>query len=202
MTIDDLPYSQACENNKQPILEILNSALANSQRVLEVGSGTGQHAVYFAQHLPHCTWQPTDQAHYLTGLNQRLDKQAPSNVLPAQVFNVFEDLPTGEFDALFTANTCHIMPAAGVEGLFALLSAELSSIQTVCIYGPFNEGGEFTSQSNRAFDEKLRTRDPEMGIRDKEWIQDLARQAGFTHAQSHTLPANNQLLEFHRGNLS
>jgi len=173
----ELPFSQACENNKDPILGVLEVAFANASQVLEVGSGTGQHAVYFAKKLSHL--------------------EVSGQPLPVE-FDVFQSAPDGQFDALFTANTCHIMPKEGVEALFNHLGDKLKSVKLLCIYGPFNDNGHFTSDSNRAFDQSLRTRDSQMGIRDKQWIAKLASQHGFHLKKNHTMPANNQLLEFQR----
>lgn len=194
----ELPFSQACENNKKPILDVLTVAFAKAAHVLEVGSGTGQHAVYFARQLPHIEWQASDQPAYLSGVKARTLKEgAPGQALPVE-FDVFKEAPAGQFDALFTANTCHIMPKEGVEALFNHLGDKLKSVKFLCIYGPFNDNGHFTSDSNRAFDQSLRTRDSQMGIRDKQWIAKLASQHGFHLKKTHTMPANNQLLEFQR----
>ena len=194
----ELPFSQACENNKNPILGVLEVAFANASQVLEVGSGTGQHAVYFAGKLSHLEWQASDQSAYLPGVKARIEKEGvQGQPLPVE-FDVFQSVPDGQFDALFTANTCHIMPKEGVEALFNHLGDKLKSVKFLCIYGPSNDNGHFTSDSNRAFDQSLRTRDSQMGIRDKQWIAQLASQHGFHLKNTHTMPANNQLLEFQR----
>ena len=122
----ELPFSQACENNKDPILEVLEVAFANASQVLEVGSGTGQHAVYFARKLSHLEWQASDQPAYLPGVKARIEKKRiPGQLLPVK-FDVFQSAPDGQFDALFTANTCHIMPKEGVEALFNHLGENLN----------------------------------------------------------------------------
>ncbi|MEX1220552.1 MAG: DUF938 domain-containing protein [Idiomarina sp.] len=193
-----LPYSQACENNKQPIQTVLKSAFQDASRVLEVGSGTGQHAVFFAQNLPNLCWQASDQAEHMNGLQARIKTEGAANQPEPVEFDVYEKAPTGNFDALFTANTCHIMPTEGVERLFQHLGNALSKVKRVCIYGPFNYAGKFTSGSNEAFDELLRTRDPKMGIRDIEWITQLAEEQGFKLVNDHGMPAHNRLLEFSR----
>lgn len=194
----ELPYSQACENNKNPILKVLKTAFSNSTRVLEVGSGTGQHAVYFASQLFNLHWQTSDQKEYLPGVTARIKQEGVSNQpLPVE-FNVFETAPEGTFDALFTANTCHIMPKEGVERLFWHLGDSLSSVRNLCVYGPFNDNGHFTSDSNQAFHQSLQARDSKMGIRDIQWITELVNQQGFKLKNIHTMPANNQLLEFER----
>lgn len=197
-----LPFSQACENNKDPILQVLQAAFANASSVLEVGSGTGQHAVYFAQHLPHLSWQPSDQGDYLTAVKQRVAAEPVGNLNFPLHFNVFHDVPVNNaptaYDAVFTANTCHIMPESAVESLFAHFSGALSTVKTLCIYGPFKVGGEHTSDSNYRFDLSLRSQDASMGIRSREWIIERAEAQGFKLFRAHDLPANNQLLEFHR----
>ncbi|MDV6314836.1 DUF938 domain-containing protein [Idiomarina sp. HP20-50] len=194
----ELPFSQACENNKDPILNILKRAFADSSHVLEVGSGTGQHAVYFARQLTHLKWQASDQPQYLSGITARIKQEGENNQPAPREFDVFKSAPNGQFDALFTANTCHIMPKEGVERLFDHLGDALKSVKVLCIYGPFNDNGHFTSDSNRAFQQSLQARDSQMGIRDQQWIAKLADQQGFKLKNIHTMPANNQLLEFHR----
>lgn len=193
-----LPFSQACENNKQPILNVLKSAFASSSKVLEVGSGTGQHATYFAEQLPHLVWQPSDQGEYLPAVKARVQQQTLANLRQPLEFNVFDAAPEGDFDAVFTANTCHIMPQTAVEALFKHLAQSLLKVNKLCIYGPFNDNGKYTSDSNAAFDQSLRQRDPQMGLRDRQWVAGLAQDCGFRLLASHQLPANNQLLEFER----
>lgn len=194
----ELPFSQACENNKAPILGVLNNAFAHSQSVLELGCGTAQHAVYFARRLPHLRWQASDQTEYLPGAAARIQQEgSEQQPLPVE-FNVFQTPPAGSFDALFSANTCHIMPTQGVEALFQHLGNDLSDVKTLCLYGPFNDAGTFTSDSNRAFHASLQARDSAMGIRDWQWIVELAEQQQFQLKERHRLPANNDLLEFYR----
>ncbi|MCK7458295.1 DUF938 domain-containing protein [Idiomarina aminovorans] len=194
----ELPFSQACENNKDSILRILNKVFVDATHVLEVGSGTGQHAVYFAGALAHLKWQASDQKPYLPGIEVRIKKEGVNNQPLPLEFDVFKTVPKGQFDALFTANTCHIMPKEGVEALFNHLGDNLKSVRYLCIYGPFNDNGHFTSDSNRAFNQSLQARDNQMGIRDKQWITELASQRGFKLENTHAMPANNQLLEFQR----
>lgn len=195
----DLPFSQACENNKAPILEILSQAFSQCISILEIGSGTGQHAEHFARHLPHLSWQASDQAHYLPGLNERLKRAALVNLPQALCLDVTQQhLPVGRFDGLFTANTLHIMSWSMVESLFQRLDKLLNDNATLCIYGPFNYNGHFTSLSNQLFDQSLRSRDAAMGIRDSEQVFALAKSQGFSLHQDCTMPANNRLLWFKR----
>lgn len=195
----ELPFSQACENNKAPILAVLQHAFANCSKVLEVGSGTGQHAVHFAAALPHLRWQASDQAMYLPDLTERLRRAALPNLpLPLQLDISNDALPEQRFDALFSANTLHIMPWPVVEQFFNRLTSLTTSQATLCIYGPFNYNGRFTSDSNCAFDASLKSRNPAMGIRDITAIVALADAAGFTLQHDHSMPANNRLLQFFR----
>lgn len=195
----DLPYSQACENNKAPILAILQQAFAECLTILEIGSGTGQHAEHFAKNLPHLTWQASDQQHYLPELNERLKRAALANLPKAFCFDVTQQqLPNSRFDGLFTANTLHIMSWSMVESMFQRLGELLADNATLCIYGPFNYNGHFTSVSNQLFDQSLKSRDPAMGIRDIEQIIALAKMQGFKLHQDCAMPANNRLLWFKR----
>lgn len=214
------PFSESCERNKAPILDVLRQHLRDSTRVLEIGSGTGQHAVYFAEHLPHLTWQPTDQPTYLDGIGQWVSDAALPNLraprpLWAEVGDVASGLtsthatvlqrlmddgasPPG-FDAVFTANTLHIMGWPEVEALFAGLPAMLREGPAMLIaYGPFNRDGQFTSDSNREFDAWLKARDPRSGIRDAARIDALARTQGFAMIDDIAMPANNRMLVWQR----
>jgi SAM-dependent methyltransferase len=185
--------SEACERNKGPILAILASALANSRKVLEIGSGTGQHAVHFAAHLPHLLWQPSDTGAYLAGLRERIAGEGTPNLLPALELDV-RDQPwqVESVDAIFTANTLHIMGWAAVQDLFRGVGAIAPAL--LCIYGPFRYGGKYTSASNSEFDHYLRARDPESGIRGFEDVNTLSGEQGLSLLADHAMPANNQLL--------
>ncbi|MBU2114391.1 MAG: DUF938 domain-containing protein [Gammaproteobacteria bacterium] len=199
----DLPFSQACENNKAPILAAIQQAFAYSTKVLEVGSGTGQHAVHFAAALPHLTWQASDQPHYLADLKERLRRATLPNLPLPMPLDICQDAaPPQRFDALFSANTLHIMPWPVVEQFFRRLDELLCEQATLCIYGPFNYNGSFTSASNQAFDISLKQRDPAMGIRDISAVVALASAAGFKLLHDHSMPANNRLLQFERSVLS
>lgn len=192
------PFSQACENNKGPILDHLRSTLQHSRSVMEIGSGTGQHAVHFAAALPHLQWQCCDQAPYLEGIRRWIVDSALPNLPPPQEFEVNRSpWPKGDFDALYSANTLHIMDWPSVVRLFARLSLQ-GDIKQLCIYGPFNYRGEYTSASNAQFDQSLKARDPGSGIRDFEAVDALAVEAGFTLRHDHAMPANNRLLIWQR----
>jgi cyclopropane fatty-acyl-phospholipid synthase-like methyltransferase len=195
--------SEAAERNKAPILAILSHALAHSRRVLEIGSGTGQHAVHFAAHLPHLTWQPTDRGEYLEGLQARIAREGASNLRPALELDV-RALPwqVEPVDAVFTANTLHIMSWSAVEDLFRGVGAVLLAPAVLCIYGPFRYKGQYTSASNAEFDRYLRARDPDSGIRDFTDVNTLSSQQGLHLLADHSMPANNQLLIWHKTALS
>ena len=191
--------SEACERNKAPILEVLQKSFRGCRRVLEVGSGTGQHAVHFSAALADILWQPTELPGNLDILRQRLLVEGCGNLLELKSLDVF-DWP-GElagFDAGFSANTLHIMSWQGVEAFFRGMGAALDAEAALCIYGPFRYCGKFTTESNRRFDQSLQQRDSQSGIRDFEAVNELAGAQGFVLSEDHALPANNQLLVWHR----
>ena len=190
-----LPFSDACERNKAPILDVLREAFADRQRVIEIGACTGQHAVHFARHLPHLSWQPTDRPEYLPGLSSRIAAEGPPNLRSAIELDVLhQPWPSLRGDAVFSANTLHIMSWQAVEALFAGLPRILEPGGVLAIYGPFKNGGRFTTASNAAFDAMLRERDPESGLRDLESVNALANAVGLALRADHAMPANNQLL--------
>ena len=189
------PYSQACENNKAPILAIIREVFSQPATVWEIGSGTGQHACYFASELPHLTWQPTDLPENLPGINAWRDGAQLTNLNQPLVFDVTSPIwPCDGMDAVFTANTLHIMSWEQVEILFVRFQAYLNPSATVCIYGPFNYNGKYTSDSNANFDQWLKSRDPLSGIRDFEAVIKLAESAGLRLLKDNPMPANNRLL--------
>jgi|TARA_R100000656_G_scaffold25525_7_gene22520 SAM-dependent methyltransferase len=193
------PFSQACENNRQPIFQVLQAVLASSRHVLELGSGTGQHAVYFAPQLPHLIWQTSDLAVNHEAINSWIDEHPAENLRRPLVLDVDQQpWPVTGADAVFTANTCHIMSWQSVISLFAGLEKLLQPGAHVVIYGPFNYGGEFTSDSNARFDQMLKQNAPYRGIRDFEAINGLADEAGLTLLDDHAMPANNRLLVWQR----
>jgi cyclopropane fatty-acyl-phospholipid synthase-like methyltransferase len=189
-----LPNSEASEKNKGPILAILIKVFANTQWVLEIGSGTGQHAVYFAEHLPHLTWQPSDRSGAVQWLERRLEIEGPVNVASPLILDV-NDHPWGvEVDGIFSANTFHIMSWQEVEQFFAGVGDVLRRPGTLCVYGPFRYDGGYTSESNARFDRSLRAQAPHMGIRDFEAVNMLAEAQGLTLVADYSMPANNQSL--------
>jgi SAM-dependent methyltransferase len=191
----NLPFSDACERNKGPILDVLRTAFAGCTRVVEIGSGTGQHAVHFARLMPNLEWQPTDRAEHLPGLAARIAAEGPPNLAPPVELDVLAGpWPAVRGDAVFSANTLHIMSWAAVEALFAGMPRLLERGGVLAIYGPFRYGGRCTTDSNAAFDAMLRDRDPLSGLRDFEAVNALAEAAGLAFAADHAMPANNQLL--------
>ena len=192
------PYSQACENNKQPILTVLKQVLSNNKQLLEVGSGTGQHAVHFAEHLADLTWQTSDVAIIHACIIQWLDQAELSNLQPPLLLDLNQPWPIEQIDSIYTANTLHIVSWPLVEKFFAGVANHLASGGTLCIYGPFNYQGNYTSQSNADFDLWLKSRDPNSGIRDIEKIEQIANAAHLTLLNDYTMPANNRLLVFKR----
>jgi trans-aconitate methyltransferase len=195
----DKPFAPACERNREPILALLSQRFADRRRVLEIGSGTGQHAVHFAAALPHLVWQCSDVAAHLPGIRMWLDEAAlPNTPAPLQI-DVNDGLPSGDHDAVFSANTLHIMSWREVERLFEQLPHAMSAGALLAVYGPFNIGGRFTSASNAAFDAALRAGDPRRGIRDMEAVDALARRAGLALLEDREMPANNRCLTWRRG---
>ena len=195
-----LPFSEACERNKGPILEVLRAAFAPCRAVLEIGAGTGQHAVHFASHLTHLAWQPTDRAEYLAGLAARVAAEGPANLRAPFEFDVARPAPLpGTFDAIFSANTLHIMSWPEVEAFFAFAGRALGPGGTLAVYGPFRYRGRFTTESNEHFDRALRERDPASGIRDFEAVDALARAIGLRLVDDVAMPANNRCLVWTRG---
>ena len=194
--MNEKPYSQACENNKNAILPILKTAFANTQQVLEIGSGSGQHAVYFAANLAHLSWQTSDVISNHQGINQWIDAQPSINLKRPLTLDLQQPWPISTVDGIYSANTLHIISWLLVEKFFAGVKQGLANHGRLCIYGPFNYNGKFTSDSNAAFDVWLKNNNADSGIRDFEAILALAQSSGLTLVKDHTMPTNNRLLEF------
>ena len=194
--MDGLPFSQACENNKAPILDGLTRVFAGSTEVLEIASGTGQHATWFAQHLPHLQWQPTDMPDQIATLEPRCSVYRGANLASPLCLDVSaRPWPVATIpQALFTANSLHIMPWESVCELFAELGERASADTLLAVYGPFNYGGEYSSASNARFDEWLANQASYSAIRDFERVNELAEAAGFSLQEDNAMPANNRLL--------
>lgn len=193
--VASLPFSEACERNKAPILAVLSGCFAGRTCVVEIGAGTGQHAVHFARHLPQLQWQPTDRIEYLPGLAARIAAEGlPNLAAPLELDVLQPHWPAVRGDAVFSANTLHIMSWQAVEALFAGLPQVLGPQAVLAIYGPFKYAGRFTTASNAEFDAMLRARDPESGVRDFESVNALAATLGLSLRADHAMPANNQLI--------
>ena len=189
------PFSQACEENQQPILQVLKPLFRHSHEVLEIGSGTGQHAVYFAKHMPHLIWHTSDKAENHEGIRLWLNEADLANTRAPFALDVLEDRwPTFAVDAVFSANTTHIMHWKEVEAFFNGVGQVLPKGGLFALYGPFNYNGQFTSDSNARFDRWLKGRDPQSGIRDFADVNWLAEQAGLKLLEDNTMPVNNRLL--------
>jgi hypothetical protein len=193
------PYSQACENNKRPILDVLQRHLAGAGDVLEIGSGTGQHAVFFAEHLPHLIWRTSDQRMHHDGIQAWITDGGPPNVRPPLDLDVtVRPWPVDRAGAVFSANTAHIMSWPMVEAFIAGVGRLLSEGSPFLLYGPFSYDGVHTSESNARFDLSLKARDPAMGVRDVRDIDALASAAGMALVEDNAMPANNRLLVWRR----
>lgn len=192
------PFSEACEENKQPILTVLERLFADVLKVLEVGSGTGQHGVYFAGALPHLIWQTSDLPKHHDGIRAWLLEAVLPNLKAPIALDVGGVWPDRSFDAVFSANTTHIMSWPQVEQMFDGIGRVLESGGCFALYGPFNFGGNYTSDSNERFDQWLRKRDPASGIRNFEDLDSLARTNGLIFVEDIPMPANNRVLVWRR----
>ncbi len=195
----DRPFAPAAERNRGPILEVLRTVFADRRRVLELGSGTGQHAVHFAAAMPWLAWQATELEPNLPGVRAWLDGAGLPNTPPALALDLAGTWPAGRWDAAFTANTLHIVPWPTVERLFEALPGALEPGAVFAVYGPFNVGGRFTGPGNAAFDATLRAADPSRGLRDLESVDALARRAGFGPLEVRAMPADNRCLVWRLG---
>jgi len=194
------PFSEACEQNKQPILAVLQQHFVDVHTVLEIGSGTGQHAVFFASQLPHLQWLTSEVAELHSGIHAWLDETRLPNVSQPLELDVNQpDWPVERVDAIFSANTVHIIDWPSVQNMFAGIGRVLQTQGVFCLYGPFNYQGGYTSDSNARFDMWLKQRDPRSGIRDFEALNTLAQQHGMTLRTDHAMPANNRTLIWEKG---
>jgi cyclopropane fatty-acyl-phospholipid synthase-like methyltransferase len=188
-------FSEACEQNKDPILSVIHEEFRVARNILEIGSGTGQHAVYFGQHLPHLQWQTSDLSASHASINAWIYEAGLANVLSPLELDVAADTwPDTVYDGVFSANTAHIMSWPMVEQLFAGVGRMLQQGASLCLYGPFNYDHAYTSPSNARFDAWLRDRDPESGVRDFEELDALAAASGMQLKADHEMPVNNRLL--------
>ena len=192
-------FSEACERNKGPILGILRTAFAECADVLEVGSGTGQHALYFAEQLPHLFWQPSDTGDYLSGLRARVEHSELANLKAAVELDVrMPSWPVDQVSGIFTANSLHFMAESCAQELFRGVGEVLEAGGILFVYGPYRYQAEFTSESNARFDQWLKQTDPVRGVRDFEWVNELAIEQGLDLQSDTVMPANNQALVWRR----
>ena len=193
------PYAEACDQNRDPILAVIEPLFAASRAVLEIGSGTGQHAVYFARRMPHLIWHTSDLLQYHPGILQWLEEAGLPNTRPPLVLDVTQATwPELSVDAVFSANTAHIMGWPAVRALFRGVGRMLPAGGLFVLYGPFNYDGSYTSESNARFDQWLKDRDPASGIRDFEALDRLADAAGMALEEDYQMPVNNRTLVWRR----
>jgi len=189
------PYCSACDKNRGPILSVIKPLLCCCSTVLEIGSGTGQHAVYFAEKLPHLIWYTSDLAENHDAIRIWLDEAGLPNTRSPAVLNVTQSVwPDIEVDAAFSANTVHIMSWHAVKACFAGVGRRLQKNGLFLLYGPFNYKQRYTSESNERFDVWLKERDPQSGIRNFEDVNELAEKAGMLLERDYEMPANNRIL--------
>lgn len=194
------PHAPACDRNREAILEVLKGYFLDRKQVLEIGSGTGQHAVFFAAAMPWLTWQTADLAENLPGIRMWVEEAALPNLPPPIELAAGGPWPAdGACDAVFSANTLHIMGWPEVQKLFAGLDGVMTKDAVLAVYGPFNYGGKFTSASNADFDVWLKKRSAASGIRDFEAVNALAESIGLRLLADHAMPANNRTLVWRRG---
>ncbi len=197
--MSDKPYAPACDRNAEPIYQILQQELSVESHILEIGSGTGQHAVAFCAQQARWRWQCSDRPEQIPGIKAWLEALAPQQAPEPLALDVLQGpWPTQTFDAVFTANTLHIMPWQATQMLFEKLPALLPEHGKLLVYGPFNYNGQFTSESNAQFELWLKQGGAHQGIRDFEAVAKLADQAGLELRQDYAMPANNRLLCWRR----
>ena len=199
----DKPFAAAAARNAEPILGVLQHELRGCSTLFEIGSGTGQHAVTVAATLPDLVWQTSDLEQSHAGIRAWIEDAGLENVLAPTEFDVLTAATDVEsYDAVFSANTAHIMSYAAVCRMFALVGAMLREAGIFCLYGPFSRAGAFSTPSNEAFDASLRARNDVMGIRDLDDLEVLARQHGMQLARLYAMPANNLLVVWTRSSSS
>lgn len=191
----DKPFSVPAERNSAPILDVLRNELAHSTRVLEIGSGTGQHAACFAKALPFLQWQTSDRDENHDGIHAWIFDTGLTNLLPPLSLDVLSaDMPVESCDAVYSANTAHIMSIEAVQKMFTIVGTVLQDDGVFCLYGPFRQDGAFNTPSNAEFHKSLRSQNPEMGIRHLEALDEFAREQGLTRIRLYAMPANNHFV--------
>ncbi|MES9990362.1 MAG: DUF938 domain-containing protein [Candidatus Thiodiazotropha sp.] len=192
------PFSEACEENKAPILEVLLRLFRDRQSVLEIGSGSGQHAVHFAAAMPHLIWHTSDLMENHPGIRAWLQSASLANTRDPILLDVNRDWPSESYDGVFSANTTHIMSWPEVEKMFRGIGQVLKPEGCFALYGPFNYQGGYSSESNRNFDQWLKSRDPLSGIRDFEALNGLASSNRLEFTEDLEMPVNNRILVWRR----
>jgi len=189
------PFSESCIQNQAEIASILIELLSDKKYVLEIGSGTGQHAVHFAEHLPHLVWQTSDQIQYHKGIQLWLDEANLDNTKSPLTLDVSQaNWPELKVDAMFSANAVHIMSWENVTDYFNKGTKLIDKKGLFILYGPFNYNGQFTSESNANFDNWLKSRDSNSGVRDFEALDELANNNHMTLKNDFEMAANNRIL--------
>ena len=187
-------FSQACEQNKEPILNILKQVFKNNKKILEIGSGTGQHAAYFSRHLPHIIWQPSDLKEYHSSIESWMEEDITNIEKPIELDISQHPWPSVFVDGIFVANVFHIISWEVITHFFLGVGEILNKNGVVLIYGPFSYAGKHTSQSNEDFDRYLKQRDPLSGVRDIVDLDNLAQSVGLKLIEDYPMPVNNRCL--------
>ena len=190
------PYAESCDRNAAQILAVIRQKFSGAGEILEIGSGTGQHAVYFAEAMPSIRWQTSDQNEMHAGIQMWLDDAGANNILPPLSLDVVveQDWPVRKFDGVFSANTAHIMAKDAVAKMFTGVARVLKPEGLFLLYGPYMYQGKHTSESNELFDRRLRLRQPQSGVRDLEWLREIAAKVGLILLEDVEMPANNRIL--------
>ena len=199
--LDARRYAPAAERNRGPILEVLRRLVPHGARVLEVASGTGQHAAFFAAGLPATRWQPSEgDPCALASIAAWAESEGASNVSEPVVVNAASpDWPVGAFDVVYCSNLVHIAPWSCTLGLLRGAQRHLPPGGLLVLYGPFRVDGRHTSESNVAFDRGLRAQDPRWGVRDLREIEEKAAERDLSFREKVAMPANNLVVVFERG---
>ena len=189
----------AALRNRAAILQVLRQELGEAQTVLEIGSGTGQHAVHFSAALPQLTWQTSDLAKNHEAIRYWIEKADLANVLTPMLLDVSNpaDLNT-HYSAVFSANTAHIMSQPDVVDMLTYVGRSLRECGKFLLYGPFRVNDKFMGEGNSRFDHSLKSQKSSMGIRDLEWIDDLALRNGLVRKNTYAMPANNLLVSWQK----
>ena len=192
-----LGYSQAAENNKAPIADILGRHLPSNATVLEIGSGTGQHALHMSDTIPGITWLPSEREAVVPILRANLALYGSNNIQLPLLLDLADFSWSGDpVDVVYAANVMHIVSESLGERLVQLAAEALKPSGLLMLYGPYKYDGQFTTESNATFDQWLKDRDPASGLRDFGALIATAQCVGLTLTQDYAMPANNQMLIF------